>query len=82
MAKEVDRKLEIGEFGRPKMTKAERKAANKAAAKQSDAADGPSSTPVTGTKRTAEMAELEMPPDVARDRGPGSVVEQASGLAV
>ena len=86
MAKEVDRTLEIGEFERPKMTKAEKKAANKAAAKQAEEAkkdEGPAQSAAgAGVKRTAEMAQLDMPPDVARDRAPGSVTEQASGLTV
>jgi tRNA-dihydrouridine synthase 2 len=41
-------------------------------------------TPATtiGVKRTADEAQLEMPPDIARDRGPGSVSGNASTLAV
>ena len=92
MAREVDHRLEIGEFEKPKMTKAKRKAANKAAAK---AAEGQKpngeekqeqgrrgGVTAAGVKRTAEMAQLDMPADIARDRGPGTVAEQASGLAV
>lgn len=91
MAKDVDRRLEIGEFERPKMSKAEKKAASKAAAKHAEEAkqvdgrkEGESQEKAAsaGVKRTAEMAHLDMPPDVARNRAPGSVAEQASGLAV
>lgn len=81
LAKDVDRRLEIGEAEKPKMTKAERKAANKAAQTNgtSDRARGQSAA---SKKRTAEAAELEMPPDIARERGPATVPEQAATLAV
>jgi len=87
MAEDIDKALEIGEYEKPKMTKAERKAANKAVAK---GVNGVEETPeqvemqqtAAGIKRTAEMAELDMPPDVAREAGPASVPEQASALAV
>ena len=85
----VDERLEIGQFETPKMTKAEKKAANKAAAKmvedeKENGKELPKKGEVTaaGVKRTAEIAQLDMPPDVARAMGPGSVTEQASGLAV
>ena len=100
LAADVDRRLEIGTFLKPQMTKAERRAANKAAAKQSkvtEAAQQPKEKvaeqiyaadmkqlPVTaaGVKRTAEAAQLDMPPDVAEDMAPASVSERASVLAV
>ena len=89
IAKEVDRRLEIGEFEKPKMTKAERKAANKAAAAHSaqTESNGSNSSHMqsksrTGVKRTADVAQLDMPPDVARDIGPATVPEQASTLVV
>ncbi|SMR54298.1 unnamed protein product [Zymoseptoria tritici ST99CH_3D1] len=90
LAKEVDARLEIGAFEKPKMTKAEKKAANKALAKQNgdEKADEkaeptrPLSTTAAGIKRKAEEAELDMPPDVALQRAPGSVSENVSQLAV
>lgn len=98
MAKDVDRRLEIGAYEKPKMTKAERKAANKAAAKNpaqpssdkenNEAREEPSqkkkesSATAAGTKRSADEAQLDMPPDILRDRAPGSVSENASTLAV
>ena len=87
VAKNVDRRLEIGEFEKPKMTKAERKAANKAAAKQAVDAEitedgGKVLQTAAGIKRSAEVAQLDMPPDIARDRGPATVPEQASTLAI
>ncbi|KAK4550215.1 hypothetical protein LTR36_003182 [Oleoguttula mirabilis] len=87
MAMAVDKALEIGEYEKPKLTKAERKAANKAVTK-------PAATPqdrpmqeevrktAAGMKRKAETAELDMPPDIARQAGPASVPESASALAV
>lgn len=92
LAKNVDKRLEIGEFEKPKMSKSERKAANKAAAKEAErvklgeqaenvARKDPSETAI-GIKRTAEAAQLDMPPDIARDRGPASVPENASALVV
>lgn len=97
IAKDVDRRLEIGAFEKPKMTKAERKALNKGLAKQnaqqsSDKEnEGAAEATITkkelsataaGIKRTAEEAELDMPPDIARERAPGSVSENVSTLAV
>ncbi|KJX93500.1 trna dihydrouridine synthase like protein [Zymoseptoria brevis] len=90
LAKEVDARLEIGAFEKPKMTKAEKKAANKALAKQSGdekpekkaEPTRPLSTTAAGIKRKAEEAELDMPPDVALQRAPGSVSENVSQLAV
>ncbi|KAK3071098.1 tRNA-dihydrouridine synthase 2 [Teratosphaeriaceae sp. CCFEE 6253] len=82
MARRVDEALEIGDYGKPKVSKAERKAANKAAVKQERPERGELKRAAVGIKRTAEMAELDMPPDVARESGPGSVSEQASALAV
>ncbi|SMR52886.1 unnamed protein product [Zymoseptoria tritici ST99CH_1E4] len=90
LAKEVDARLEIGAFEKPKMTKAEKKAANKALAKQNgdekpeEKAEPtrPLSTTAAGIKRKAEEAELDMPPDVALQRAPGSVSENVSQLAV
>lgn len=87
MAKEVDQRLEIGAFEKPKMSKAERKAANKAAAAK-EVVDDESSNAVSqnrhaaGTKRKADTAQLDMPLDIARDHGPGTVSEQASVLAL
>lgn len=83
MAQNVDRRLEIGEFERAKMTKAERKAANKAVAKaemETSAAQQAQSS--AGVKRAADIAQLDMPPDVARDRGPATIPEHASTLVV
>ena len=79
LAKDVDKRLEIGEYEKPKMMKVQRKAANKAAAEPND--KGRSETAV-GIKRTADAAQLDMPPDIAQDRGPASVPEHASALAV
>ncbi|KAK3088973.1 tRNA-dihydrouridine synthase 2, partial [Teratosphaeriaceae sp. CCFEE 6253] len=72
MARRVDEALEIGDYGKPKVSKAERKAANKAAVKQERPERGELKQAAVGIKRTAEMAELDMPPDVARESGPGS----------
>lgn len=97
LAKDVDRRLEIGAFEKPKITKAERKVLAKAAAKQNAEEDGNNekenkpaepgdrshhSALAAGIKRSADQAELDMPPDIARERGPGSVSENASTLAV
>lgn len=92
LAKEVDGYLEIGQFEKPQMSKAERKALNKAAAKEAlQASDGEtaaqtgSSKPFTNTaghKRSAEAAGLDMPLDMVHATAPGSVPEHASGLAV
>lgn len=86
-ASDVDKRLEIGAFEKPKMTKAERKAASKAAAKAKDSEEKveikkPLSATAAGIKRTADQAELDMPPDIAMQRAPGSVSENVSGLAV
>ena len=87
IARDTDKRLEIGHFEKHKMTKAERKAANKAANKAAakQAAD-PSSekendVPTTGIKRTADMAQLDMPLDIARDTAPGTIREESSTLA-
>ena len=82
LAKDVDQRLEIGDFDKPKLTKAERKAANNAAKKDSPASNtiDASAQPAVGKKRTADIAQLDMPPDVARERGPGTVSEMASTL--
>jgi len=84
-AKAVDKALEIGEYEKPKMSKAERKAANKAK-RTEDARTTSEQAEIkkiaAGLKRTAAMAELDMPPDVAREAGPASVSENASALAV
>jgi tRNA-dihydrouridine synthase 2 len=90
LAKEVDARLEIGAFEKPKMTKAEKKALSKAFAKQGE--DGkdeekpepkrPMSATAAGIKRKADEAQLDMPPDVALQRAPGSVSENVSQLAV
>jgi tRNA-dihydrouridine synthase 2 len=83
MARDVDRRLEIGQYEKPKMSKAERKVANKVAAKQAEAAkEQQQSGPVTGVKRSADAAQLDMPPHIASDRGPATVPEQASVLVV
>lgn len=87
MAKELDERLEINQ--NRKETKADRKAKNKAASKP--ATDGAQKIEKVSTehndasslKRKADEAELaDMPVDVARQSGPGSVSEQASVLAV
>lgn len=87
LAKAVDERLEIGAFEKPKMTKAEKKAATKALSKgkfkeQGDENKKPLSATAAGIKRTAEQAELDMPPDIAMQRAPGSVSENVSQLAV
>lgn len=88
MAKLIDETLEIGQFEKPKMTKAERKAANKFAAKRTVESkedrqkDEMLQKTAAGIKRTADMAQLDMPLDVARESGPGSVSANASILAV
>nr|POE49394.1 trna-dihydrouridine(20) synthase [nad(p)+] [Quercus suber] len=87
MAQSVDKILEIGSFEKPKMTKAERKAANKAVVKVTGVGkEVPKkrerSATATGIKRNAQMAQLDMPPDIAQEIGAGSVPEQASVLAV
>ncbi|KAI5366590.1 Putative aldolase-type TIM barrel, tRNA-dihydrouridine synthase, DUS-like, FMN-binding protein [Septoria linicola] len=93
IAKDVDQRLEIGAFEKPKMTKAERKAANRAAQKANGNGEKKQEVEMSeerkklqstaaGIKRTAEQAQLDMPPDIARERGPGSVSENVSTLAV
>ncbi|KAF7192643.1 tRNA-dihydrouridine(20) synthase [NAD(P)+] [Pseudocercospora fuligena] len=97
LAKDVDKRLEIGAYEKPKLTKAERKALNKAAAKAKEAekenaisddqgneSEERKKLAITaaGIKRSAEQAQLDMPPDIARERGPGSVSENASTLAI
>ena len=82
LAKTVDQRLELGEFAKPKMSKAQRKAFNKAAAlseqgqndeEASKVDTGTPSTSDTATsatrfKRSAEMAELEPPPGITRSK--------------
>lgn len=80
-ARAVDKALEIGEYEKPKMTKAERKSANKAA-RAAGVQEGTETKQAAGVKRSADLAELDMPPDVARDMGPASVTGNASTLAV
>lgn len=84
LAKKTDQLLEIGAFEKPKLTKAERKKLNKENTKQAEEGkeDGQNTSQVAGQKRTAEAAELEMPPDASREMGPATVPEQASVLAV
>lgn len=83
-AKDVDRRLEIGVFEKPKLTKAERKKLNKAGQQGSSDKEneGKQSQQTAGVKRTADQAELDMPPDIAREKAPGTVSENASALAV
>nr|POF07863.1 trna-dihydrouridine(20) synthase [nad(p)+] [Quercus suber] len=87
MAQKVDEALEIGRFERPKMTKAERKAASKSIVKDTKGGEevqtnrGALAT-AAGIKRNALVAQLDMPPDIAEETGPGSVTEQATVLAV
>jgi len=87
-AKEVDHALGIG---KPAMSKAEKKAKNKAMLakmaeeKEKLKADGQTQEEVkTSLKRTADEAALDnMPADIARKEGPGSVTDHnASVLAV
>ena len=83
MAQEVDERLEIGANRRE--TKAEKRARNKAAAKATPATTEtkPAESSSASLKRNADTAELDdMPADVARQGGPGSVTEQSSVLAV
>lgn len=94
LAKEVDKLLEIGDFEKPKMTKAERKRAKKAAAAakksekeaQTQKNGYENTSGAAGVKRSAEAAQLDepyrMPPDVARETGPATVPEQVSTLTV
>jgi len=89
MANKTDKALEIGAFEKPKLTKAERKKLNKESAKLAEqtnetanAEKSKDNAPSAGQKRNAEAAELEMPPDAAREMGPATVPEQASVLAV
>ena len=87
-ARDLDQKLEIGSFEAPKMTKAERKATNKAIAAAAAAVEShkdkhDSNGLHVGQKRKADIAQLDMPPDIARDTAPGSVIgENTSALAV
>jgi tRNA-dihydrouridine synthase 2 len=88
LANKTDEILEIGAFEKPKLTKAERKKLNKESAKLAEGAAKPEGTKekapaqTAGQKRSAETAELDMPPDAAREMGPATVPEQASVLAV
>lgn len=80
MAKAVDEALEIGVERKP--TRAEKRAKNKAAAKESKAEQrNEHHTP--SLKRKVDEADIDdMPADIARQDGPGSMQEQASVLAV
>ncbi|OQN97765.1 hypothetical protein B0A48_16086 [Cryoendolithus antarcticus] len=87
MAKGVDELLELGTFAKPVLSKAEKKRLNKEAAvldvdkaRTKQEADGPGDS--NARKRTAEVAELDMPHDALREMGPGSLNGQASVLAV
>jgi tRNA-dihydrouridine synthase 2 len=82
LASDVDRRLEIGAYEKPKMSKAERKAANKAAAKEAILQKEEHEAKVTGVKRSADVAGLDMPPDIARDMAPATLQERAATLAV
>lgn len=83
MAADVDQRLEIGSFEKPKLTKAERKAATKAAAKQAELSkDTPQLVTAAGIKRKADAAQLDMPPDIAQEQAPASVPERASVLSI
>ncbi|KAF7846195.1 hypothetical protein BT93_L4891 [Corymbia citriodora subsp. variegata] len=91
LAQEVDQKLDIGTSR--KTTKAERKMQEKASKKaqvngafsrkrQIEATATHQAQP-QAIKRKADAAELdEMPADIARETGPGTLSEQASVLAV
>jgi len=83
LAMAVDERLDIGHGQSRKETKAEKKARNKAAMVAAEnVTAAPQITPQL-SKRKAEEAGLDdMPPDMARQSGPGSVPEQASVLAV
>ncbi|KAJ9619898.1 tRNA-dihydrouridine synthase 2 [Taxawa tesnikishii (nom. ined.)] len=87
MADEVDERLEIGVPR--KETKGEKKARNRAqkAVVDERREDGKTKVPQEESKgslkRKADEADLDnMPLDIARQGGPGSVTEQASVLAV
>ena len=80
LARDVDKTLEIGEHEKPKMTTAARKAASKDKTFSRPTLEGFKQA-TAGVKRTADMAQLDMPLDVAREAGPGSVQESASILA-
>ena len=89
LAQKTDEILEIGAFEKPKLTKAERKKLNKESAKLAEETNGAAEpeeskgkAQTAGQKRSAETAELEMPPDAAREMGPATVPEHASVLAV
>jgi tRNA-dihydrouridine synthase 2 len=89
LADKNDKVLEIGAYEKPKLSKAERKKLNKESAKLAEQTNGAAKpeegkekASLAGQKRTAEAAELEMPPDAAREMGPATVPEHASVLAV
>ena len=93
LAREIDQRLDIGAFAAPKMSRAQRKAANKAVAadtterplskEKPDDAKHDRKRSLVGQKRTAEVAQLDMPPDIARETGPGTVLgENVHALAV
>lgn len=89
LASKTDQLLEIGAYEKPKLTKAERKKLNKENAKLAEETNGSSKTEegqlkaqTAGQKRSAEIAELEMPADASREMGPATVPEKASVLAI
>ncbi|CAK4031977.1 related to tRNA dihydrouridine synthase [Lecanosticta acicola] len=92
LAEDLDRRLEMGAFSKPKLTKAERKKLNKAAQQASSDKENEGKTEhseqqkqpalTAGVKRTADQAQLDMPGDVAREMAPGTVSENVSSLAV
>lgn len=82
LARKADSALDIGEFEKPKMTKAERKAMNKATANVAPSKTKASSTQRPAQKRKADEADLDVNRDAMREMGPATVPEQASVLAV
>ncbi|KAK4990464.1 tRNA-dihydrouridine synthase 2 [Elasticomyces elasticus] len=91
LAKSVDERLEIGVV--KKETKAERKAKNKVAQQTAqekrELKAAAKTMPRTSRsrspaakKRKVDIGELDMPLDVSREMGPGTVTGQASTLAV
>ncbi|TKX27184.1 tRNA-dihydrouridine synthase-like protein [Elsinoe australis] len=86
-AKEVDKRLGMGDEveGEKKLTKAERRARNRAEQEVAEKrrAEEKKNQQATAQKRKADEADLEdIPKDMKRQAGPGSVPEQASVLAV
>ncbi|QIW96206.1 hypothetical protein AMS68_001724 [Peltaster fructicola] len=58
LAKEADKRLELGDFAKPKTTKAERKAERKAAAKATAQGEPTEQSGAKGLKRKADVAGL------------------------